>query len=430
MAAGGCSPWDPAAQAAFQYAVNIWSTQITSSVPIEINACWKPLGSNVLGSAGPVNFYRDFSGAPRSGTWYPVALANALAGKDLDVNDGYDSDNDGLDPDAEISANFSSTFSSWYFGTDGNTPVGKYDFVTVVLHEIGHGLGFLGSMLVDDGINNANNPVECIGVSGQGCWGLGSGFPFIYDRFAEDGNGVSLLNTGTYPNPSTALKNALTGQVGGGVYFDGPNANAANGGARVKLYTPLSWSQGSSYAHLDEIFNGTPNALMTYSLDKAEAIHSPGPVMLGIFKDTGWTTASQADLSVRQHLANNLFPQPGDAITITLSIANDGSVTATGVVVTDTLDSDIQSPSWAASPSLAGITVRGGAPYIWDLPNLAAGASGTITIYGTVNPALPSDYTIVNQASIGANEPDADTANNISALILGGVRVYLPLLLK
>ena len=34
-------------------------------------------------------------------------------------------------------------------GTDGNTPLGKIDFVTVVLHEIGHGLGFTGSMDVD-----------------------------------------------------------------------------------------------------------------------------------------------------------------------------------------------------------------------------------------------------------------------------------------
>jgi len=108
----------------------------------------------------------------------------------------------------------------------------------------------------------------------------------------EDGNGTSLLNTGTYPNPSTALGNALTGNVGGGVYFNGTNANAANSGARVKLYAPGTWNSGSSYSHLDEIFNNTPNALMTYSLANGESEHSPGSVTLGMFQDMGWSVNS------------------------------------------------------------------------------------------------------------------------------------------
>ncbi len=64
-------------------------------------------------------------------TWYVQALANKLAGQDLD-------------PDtSDINATFSSTFTNWYFGLDANPPVGQFDFVTVVLHEITHGLGFL-----------------------------------------------------------------------------------------------------------------------------------------------------------------------------------------------------------------------------------------------------------------------------------------------
>ena len=37
----------------------------------------------------------------------------------------------------------------WYFGTDGNTPSRRRDFVSVVLHEIGHGLGFISFATVD-----------------------------------------------------------------------------------------------------------------------------------------------------------------------------------------------------------------------------------------------------------------------------------------
>jgi hypothetical protein len=202
-----------------------------------------------------------------------VALANALAGNDLN----------GTDP--EIVALFSSTFD-WYYGTDGNTPSNKVDFATVVVHELGHGLGFVGSMNYDDGVGSA----ECNGFAGQGCWGYGTGYPFIYDRFTEDANGTPLLD---YANFSTALGDALRGQAGGGVDFDGPNANGANvdnGRAPVALYAPSTWRPGSSYAHLDEIFNGTPNALMTYSLGNGESVHHPGPVTLGIFEDMGWVT--------------------------------------------------------------------------------------------------------------------------------------------
>lgn len=41
----------PQAKAAFEEAVAIWSTLITSPVTINVTAQWQPLGSNVLGSA-------------------------------------------------------------------------------------------------------------------------------------------------------------------------------------------------------------------------------------------------------------------------------------------------------------------------------------------------------------------------------------------
>ena len=38
---------------------------------------------------------------------------------------------------------------------------------------------------------------------------------------------------------------------GGTVYFTGKKAVAANGGQKVKLYTPVTWQPGSSYSHWD-----------------------------------------------------------------------------------------------------------------------------------------------------------------------------------
>ena len=106
-------------------------------MPIEVHACWEDFNDGgLLGYAGASGNTRDFAGAPVSGTWYPNALANSLAGSDLDTNT----------PD--IGAAFNSADVNWYFGTDGSPGFGQHDFVTVVLHEVGHGIGFAGSAQV------------------------------------------------------------------------------------------------------------------------------------------------------------------------------------------------------------------------------------------------------------------------------------------
>ncbi len=74
-----------------------------------------------------------------------------------------------------------------------------------------------------------------------------------------------------YPNNSLALAKQLTG---GDIFFDGPNTNPANGGSPAELYAPGTWAQGSSYSHLDNVFDETPNALMTFSLNNGEANHA------------------------------------------------------------------------------------------------------------------------------------------------------------
>ena len=129
----------PAARTAFQSAVNVWKTRVTSTVPITVNATFQPLGPGILGSAGPNFVWRNFTGRPQADTFYVDAIANKRHGSQLD-------------PSADIVANFSSNFPNWYFGTDGAGPAGDFDFKTVVLHELGHGLGFLGAGQVSGGV--------------------------------------------------------------------------------------------------------------------------------------------------------------------------------------------------------------------------------------------------------------------------------------
>jgi hypothetical protein len=152
----------------FQYAANIWGATLPSSVQILVNAQFNPLTctatSAVLGSAGPVSVWRDFAGAPMAAHWYHAALANRLFGADLDAAT-YD-----------INATFNSALNGapaclggtpWYLGTDGLEGT-AIELLPVVLHELGHGLGFSTTTSGSTGNYLAS-------------------FPSIFDFFLRDG---------------------------------------------------------------------------------------------------------------------------------------------------------------------------------------------------------------------------------------------------
>ncbi len=274
----------PAAQTAFQFAADIWETHIASDVPINIRAAWRALDDGILGSAGATFIDANEGYLPVQNTWYPIALAEALAGRNL------------TGADADISASFNSDFSNWYYGTDGNTPTGQYDLATVVLHEIGHGLGFFDGFSYDDG--DDTNGDECAGGTGIGCAGIrasnGQSLPVIFDRFLRDREGRLLLNSAVYPSPSLALGTALLNPV----RFDGQTLRLASGDIPVDLYAPTNFERGSSIAHLDESSfpTGDKNSLMTPFLARAESIFSPGSFTCAIFRDIGWVLGPDCDL--------------------------------------------------------------------------------------------------------------------------------------
>lgn len=128
---------------AFHYAAAIWGASLDGTVSVSIRSLFTSLTcsttSGILGAAGPTTIYAS-SNFPHPNTWYPAALASQLANRDV---------SSGTPP---IQAQFNSAIgtanclplSSWYYGLDGMTSGStQFDLVDVVLHEFGHGLGFL-----------------------------------------------------------------------------------------------------------------------------------------------------------------------------------------------------------------------------------------------------------------------------------------------
>ncbi|MBV9868811.1 MAG: hypothetical protein JO316_25990 [Abitibacteriaceae bacterium] len=247
---------------AFEAAASNWSQRLPGTIPVVISASMDPLpgGANsaVLGSAGPSTFFVNASGLPLTNVFYPVALANQYAKQDL--NQG----------NPEIIAQFNSNVdtpnvlgpTSFYYGTDGHPPPGDIDFYSVILHEFGHGLGFIDS------------------VNQDGSFAL-NGNPDIYDTFLA--NGPALGATRLTALSQSARAAAV---VSNALFFAGPNANAANGGSNARIYAPNPYEPGSSVGHLDEATYHGINELMTPI--SSGVTHDPGPVAMGVFHDIGW----------------------------------------------------------------------------------------------------------------------------------------------
>ena len=53
-----------------------------------------------------------------------------------------------------------------------------------------------------------------------------------------------------------------------------------------------------------------------------------------------------------------------------------------------------------------------------------------ITIRGTINPALPANFSISNLASITTSSPEMVVSNNTSRVVINQKKIYLPVVKK
>lgn len=258
---------------AFQFAADLLGSKITSNVSIRVDARFDALdcspGSATLGQAGAVSII-DFENDPPRGalanTLYPVALANALAGRDLELD--FD----------DISATFNSsidtnplclTGTTWYYGLD-NMPGDDLDFLSTVAHELIHGLGFASFANLTTG--------QFVG-----------GTPDIYSVFIRD-----LVQGANWPD-MTAPQRSASASNDGNVVWSGasttangaPTLDAGTNQGQVQLYAPSVTQPGSSISHWDTRLD--PNALME-PFDTGDTDFDNGiGLSTCLLQDIGWT---------------------------------------------------------------------------------------------------------------------------------------------
>jgi len=187
-------------QRVYQYAMALWGNVLGSNAEVLIRAGFPALActatSATLGSAGAVWVAND------ANFYYHGSLANALSG--ADINPGS----------PEISANFNPNLgtptclagSGWYLGLDGKTPPGKINFLNVVMHEIGHGLGVAGFI---------SKTAGTIPNFGSGA------LPDVYTAKAYDN-----ITGKSFIDPTiTSAQRAIAMRTPGATVWNGPNVN-------------------------------------------------------------------------------------------------------------------------------------------------------------------------------------------------------------
>lgn len=243
---------------AFEFAVTYWANTLQGAVPIVVVASMESFGgtgsSALLASTQPTTLHRGFSGST-PGTWYGAALANQLAGVDLngpdipEISMVFNADID----DASVLGSI-----GWYYATDGRPGV-DIDMVTVTLHELAHGLNFF------DTVDPATG-------------GFLAGDPGIFDRF--------LFRPGVGSFASMTDSERLAALDSEEVHWGGA-AVAQFDGRPGLLYAPNPFRAGASLSHWDVSYS--PDELLEPFY--AGVMHDPG-LALAALMDMGWQLAA------------------------------------------------------------------------------------------------------------------------------------------
>ena len=260
----GSQYWTPQSRAALELAATKVASYLVVSGPMtivyDVTANSDPFSTNLAWATS--DLVRTGSG------FYSTVVQNK-------IQTGVDAN--GSAADGVVNVNLG---QRWGYGT--SVDQSHYDFTGTLMHEFVHTLGF----------------ITYVGQPGSNTGQIWTRF----DSFMVTSSKVKVIGPTTL-RWNTAYNGNLTGR-NGGLYFGGPNAVAAYGGP-VPLYTPGTWTAGSSVNHLnDAVFTGTNKALMKAIVATGQGLRALSPVELGVLKDLGYA----------------VVPVPGGAALVLVSV--------------------------------------------------------------------------------------------------------------
>ncbi len=289
-------------QNAMREALRLISNEIRSDVPIRLQACWDDLGTGstfTLAQAGPRTLLVGEPWMPRANTWFAIGPATKLGGATQCGLVG------GSCTSYDIRATFNNQVdtaaiaSDYFYGFAGPLPSGNSDFISVAMHEIAHGLGFISTVntrAAEGPIGQrlrATNGVFYDDAFGHNLVGI-SAVDASVKRFMDmtDGERAAAI-TSTFllrwdePRAVNSVHNSFAGSV--------------TPDNLIWMHTPSPVVPGSSLSHVGVRHNG--------ELMRAQAAGIPRNLTLAgpMLEAVGWSTTPQSALTAPLPASNNLF---------------------------------------------------------------------------------------------------------------------------
>lgn len=247
-------------QNAINTAVNLYSSYYNFNVFVNVEVTWTDLTSispTLLGQGKPSIMCQHPNVTSFNRVLIPATLYIQMTNA---------SNCPGASNNIHITLNINSNPPApWYLGVDGNPPSNQIDIMTVVMHELTHGMGFVSGS-ADALCNYPSSPNK-----------------YIYDVYALNALvGWPATTNGAVSSPCTSSPSVLSG---GTLYFQGTVGGASNN--RFPIYLPSTYSSGSSISHVDT--NGmSVNLLMGYSIGTGKAFHDIGGFVWSVMSTFGY----------------------------------------------------------------------------------------------------------------------------------------------
>jgi len=136
-----------------------------------------------------------------------------------------------------------------------------------------------------------------------------------------------------------------------------------------------------------------------------------------------------ADLQVGISAKPVAVLSPGAMVAYEITVTNNGPARGAPVVLSYALPSGLINPMVVSAS--AGVTLRPGATFIWDIAQLGAGASARVLVQARINPAFAAPGTIVSRVQVEASQADPQPSNNQVVLTTKvGAPVLLPIICR
>ncbi len=135
------------------------------------------------------------------------------------------------------------------------------------------------------------------------------------------------------------------------------------------------------------------------------------------------------ELRVDKTVAPSTWMSAGVPLTYTLTFSNTGGITATNVLITDVVPSELINVS---IDSNRPITRTGTVTYTWFVGDLPLAEGGVITITGEIEPDLPPGHTFTNTATISGSPLGSELGRSAtsSVMVVLSFRTYVPSVTK